>query len=252
MKHELFQKELDTFTHLDIKEFCEKILDDAPDYFFHVAASSTGKYHPDYAQGDGGLMRHTKAVLRFYNHFTSLEQYKNIFTEREIDLGRVSCIAHDIQKSGTEESYQEKIGNGAKKVFTVFDHPLLAAKYIMSYKNKYLNENELKYIALSIGCHMGQWNTDKKSKIELPKPTTQMQQLVHLSDYMASRKDIEVIFDTDEARKIEIPDLETYELTIGKYKGQKLIDIAKSHPDYIEWCKTNITSEPLKSLINML
>lgn len=155
MKSELFQNELKTIQSDDIRDFAKVVLDDAPDYFFKVAASSTGKYHPAYALGDGGLMRHTKAVLRIYNYIIGLEQYQNQFDERWIDLGRVACLAHDIQKSGTAETYEEKAKDG-KKVFTVFNHPLLAAEYIRNYKGLYLEDDELEIIADAVSSHMGQ------------------------------------------------------------------------------------------------
>ena len=66
----------------------------------------------------------------------AIEQNNSLFTEREIDLGRIACLTHDILKSGTQEYYDEKIKNGEEIVYTVFDHPLLAAKFILSYKNK--------------------------------------------------------------------------------------------------------------------
>lgn len=117
MKSELFKNELKTITSDDIRDFAKVVLDDAPDYFFKVAASSTGKYHPAYALGDGGLMRHTKAVLRIYNYIVGLEQYP--FGERVIDLGRVACLAHDIQKSGTEKYYNEKLKDGEKSIHCI-------------------------------------------------------------------------------------------------------------------------------------
>ena len=197
-KHELFTNELNTFANEDIKELAKVLLDDAPDYFFKVAASSTGKYHPSYALGDGGLMRHTKAVVRFFNHIIGIEQNSSLFTDRELDLGRTACLIHDIQKSGDATTYAEKSNNGEKKVFTVFDHPLLAAKYVMGYKGQFLNDGELEYIASCVSSHMGEWSTDKRSSIVLPKPETEMQKMVHLADYLASRKDIEMQFDASE------------------------------------------------------
>ena len=161
-------------------------MDDAPDYFFKVAASSTGKYHPAYALGDGGLMRHTKAVLRIYNYIIGLEQYQNQFDERWIDLGRVACLAHDIQKSGTAETYEEKVKDG-KKVFTVFNHPLLAAGYIRNYKGLCLEDDELEIIADAVSSHMGQWNTSDRESIVLLKPKLQLGKIVHVADYLASR-----------------------------------------------------------------
>ena len=245
-KHELFTNELETFTNEDIKEFAKVVLDDAPDYFYNVAASSTGKYHPSYALGDGGLMRHTKSVIRFYNHLMSIEQNKSMFTDREIDLGRIACLAHDIQKSGTEESYIEKSNNGEKKVFTVFDHPLLAAKYIMSYKDKHLTEDELKFIAMGIGSHMGEWNTDKRSpNVTLPKPKTEIQKIVHLADYLASRKDIDVSFENDK-NAYPVVKAEEYRFNFGKHSGKLLSEVPKH---YLKWLLDNNVDEPLKSLI---
>ena len=253
MKHELFTIELKTIKNKDIRNFAEKILDDAPDYFFHVAASSTGKYHPQYALGDGGLMRHTKSVIRFYNHLMSIEQNNSKFTEREIDLGRVACLAHDIQKSGNTEYYEEKSNGGENKVFTVFNHPLLAAKYIMSYQDSYLTEEELKFIAIAIGSHMGQWNTNNHHPdIILPKPKTDMQQIIHLADYLASRKDIDVSFKDDNSA-FDMPDINTYECPFPKYKGQLLVEVAKKDKSYLKWLYENQElREPLKTFIPQL
>ena len=247
VKSELFKNELETIVNEDIRQFATQLLEDAPDYFFIVPASSTGKYHPAISLGDGGLMRHTKAVVRFFNHIMAIEQNCSMFTDRQIDLGRVACLIHDINKSGDAKTYEEKSDGGKKKVFTVPDHPLLAAKYVLSYDGKYLNNEELKYIALAVGSHMGQWNTDKNSSVVLPKPTTDMQKIVHLADYLASRKDIEVLFSQDE--QVCLPKLDEYVLKFGKHSGKTLPEIAKIDPSYITWAKENMTREPVKSLL---
>lgn len=246
MKYEKFTKELETFKNEDIKEFAKVILNDAPDYFFEVAASSTGRYHPKYALGSAGLMRHTKAVIRFYNHIMTIEQNKSMFTEREIDLGRIACLAHDIQKSGTQEYYTEKSNNGENTVFTVFNHPLLSAKYVMSYKGKHLSEEELKFVALATGSHMGEWNTNKhEPDIVLPKPKTEMQKIVHLADYLASRKDIDVSFIDDE-QAYEPIDPGDFKLTFGKHSGAMLKDVPK---DYLKWLIGTDLKEPLRTYV---
>ena len=245
-KHEIFTNELVTFKNEDIKEFAKVLIDNAPDYFFKVAASSTGKYHPKYALGERGLVRHTKSVMRLYNHLMSIEQNSNIFTEREIDLGRIACLVHDIKKSGDSEYYNEKSNNGENTVFTVFNHPLLAAKYIMSYKKQYLSEEELKFIALAVGSHMGQWNTNKhEPDIILPKPYTEMQKIVHLADYLASRKDIDISFNDDEHAYPQIK-AEEYKLTFGKHYGTMLKDVPK---DYLKWLVGTKLKEPLRTYI---
>ena len=52
--------------------------------------------------------------------------------------------------------------------------------------------------------------------------------------------------------EVELPKLEEYVLDFGKHKGEKLIDVAKSNPDYISWAKENIYREPIKSLLAQL
>ena len=86
---------LNTIISNDIREFAEVLVDGLPDYIWHVGASSTGKYHPAYSLGDGGLMRHQIAVVRFLNYFFELEQYNTQFTTREMDLMRVAGLIHD-------------------------------------------------------------------------------------------------------------------------------------------------------------
>lgn len=41
---------------------------------------------------------------------------------------------------------------------------------------------------------VGQWNTVRYSKVVLPTPKTKYQKFVHLCDYLASRKFLEVNF----------------------------------------------------------
>lgn len=238
----IFDSVLDTFENEDIKKFAKNCIDTIPSYFYKVGASSTGKWHPAYALGYLGLARHTCALVRFLNHMLSIECIREEFTSRERDLMRVAGIMHDSMKSGTDEDFE-------KSKYTKFDHPLLAADNIR--KMKGLPDEEIKLIATTIESHMGSWNTDKRSKTVLPKPENKYQKLVHLADYLASRKDIEVLFDGTDA-KPEVPKLEDYVLSFGKHKGEKLIDVSESDKGYIAWAKNNMTSEPLKSLLEQL
>lgn len=47
------------------RKFVQTMLPAVPPYFYTVPASSTGKYHPRYTLGSGGLLRHTKAAIKF-------------------------------------------------------------------------------------------------------------------------------------------------------------------------------------------
>lgn len=168
-----------------IRSFAWELAQDLPDYIWHAPASSTGKYHPAYSLGEGGLMRHMIATLTIFNHIISIEQYARHFSEREKDLLRVAALFHDGLKSGTQEEYE-------KSKYTRHDHPMLMGKHIMSYEYRFLPKSELCFIANAIASHMGQWNMSTHSKVVLPKPIMLFQELIHLADYLASIKDLEV------------------------------------------------------------
>ena len=103
----IVQSVLNTFENDDIKNFAIVLLDNLPEYIWRVPASSTGKYHPAYSLGEGGLMRHQVAVVRFLNFFLELEQYGSGMTSRERDLMRTAALIHDGMKSGTQDDYNK-------------------------------------------------------------------------------------------------------------------------------------------------
>lgn len=243
-KANIFVPLLDSFENEDIKNFAQECIEIIPDYFWEVGASSTGKYHPQYALGELGLARHTCALVRFLNHILNIDCFKNEYTSRERDLLRVAGIMHDSRKSGDDEAF-------SKNKFTKFDHPILAANEIRTIIG-FIPENEVEFVAQAIETHMGQWNTDKRSSVILPLPTNKYQKFLHLADYLASRKDIEVLFDGYEPSKKEVPKLEDYIFTFGKHNGEKLVDVVQSDPGYISWAKENITREPVKRLLAQL
>ena len=227
------QSILDTFENEDIKAFAVELLNGLPEYIWNVGASSTGKYHPAYSLGEMGLMRHQVAVVRFINFFLELEQYKTEFTSRERDLMRLTGLIHDGRKSGSQEDYD-------KSKYTKFNHPILMADVVRSYDGEYLNHDEIEMIAEAISKHMGQWNVDRKSPVVLPKPDDNFSKLVHLADYLASRKSLTMEFENYSAQPAVLEFDENYKLNFGKYSGQRLIDVYKHTPDYVEWLEGNI------------
>lgn len=235
---------LETIVNEDIREFATVLVEGLPNYIWEVGASSTGKHHPQYSLGLGGLMRHQIAVVRFLNYFFELEQYATIGS-RKFDLMRVAGLVHDGRKSGEQADYE-------KSKYTKFDHPIQMANVIRSYDGQYLNHDEIEFIAHCVESHMGSWNTDKKSSVVLPKPENVYQHFVHLADYLASRKDLTMAFDNIEQPKTELPDVNEYVINFGKHSGTKLVDLFKTHRDYCNWLKENVSREPLLSLIKLL
>ena len=238
---------LSTIVNDDIREFAKVLVEGLPSYIWEVGASSTGKYHPAYSLGLGGLMRHQIAVVRFLNYFFELEQYNTKFTSREIDCMRVAGLVHDGRKSGEQTDYE-------RSKFTRFEHPLQMANVIRSYDGQYLNHDELEFIAHCIESHMGQWSTDRKSSITLPKPMDEYQQFVHLADYLASRKDLTMAFEKMEAPapKTVSDNIDDYVISFGKYKGTKLVDLFNKDRSYCMWLKENSYQKEVVEMIKQV
>lgn len=233
---------LETIQDDEIRTFAYVLVDNLPSYIWEVGASSTGKYHPAYSLGQGGLMRHQIAVVRFLNFFFELEQYNTKFTSREQDLMRVAGLVHDGRKSGEQTDYE-------RSKFTKFDHPLQMANAIKSYDGQFLTHEDIEFIAHCIEAHMGQWNTDRKSKDILPKPMDEYQQFVHLADYLASRKDLTMAFEGYEQPKAELPNVNEYKLNFGRHSGKTIPEIATADMGWLTWARDNLNREPVATLI---
>ena len=184
-KEEVYKKELEYIKDNDIRESCLTMIKLLPDYIFHEAASSTGKYHPKYALGEAGLVRHTKAAVRFAYELLSDPSIGDKYTSKEKDLMIMALILHDGLKRGLKE---EK--------YTRFDHPILMANYIEDNKDKLkLTDEERELVCSTIKTHMGPWVTDYNGNEVLEKPKTKYQNFVHMCDYLASRKALLLEFD---------------------------------------------------------
>ena len=184
MEEKYFVKELESIKDEQIRKLTIDVLNKVNEKFFIEPASSTGKYHPDYAQGEGGLYRHTCAAVKIANSLLSLEYYDKLFSDSLKDYIRAAIILHDCCKSGINFERQ----------FTCHEHPLLACDLIREIVGpcEYTDT-----VCNLIKTHMGQWTKNKHSKIELPAPETEVQMFVHTCDYLASRKFLEVKFDEE-------------------------------------------------------
>lgn len=184
-RKELLTKELNYINDKSLKDTLIKIVEMLPDYWFKEAASSTGKYHPEYALGEGGLFRHSKAAMRIGYELLSNPCIGEKYTQKEKDLMLISLLVHDGLKLGLP---QEK--------YTRFDHPILMANFIKDHQKELnLTSEDAKFMADVIKTHMGPWTTDYNGNEVLEKPKTKYQNFVHMCDFLASRKCLLVPFD---------------------------------------------------------
>lgn len=173
-----FERELSLIQNTTLRTVVSDYLENAtPSYFWVDGASSSGKYHPQFAQGVGGLVRHTKAVVMFAEELLRMSSYaymEDIYKDFVI----AACILHDTVKYGSgEEIDKGEYRNHARNAADAFE------KFCVDHYN--LHPHFL--LLNAIRSHMGQWSTEKEDK-----PFTNIDRCVHMADYMASRSFIDI------------------------------------------------------------
>lgn len=182
-----FKNELKYIKDERIKNSLIIMINKLPEYFFEVPASSTGKYHPSFSLGEGGLLRHTKAAVRIAVELFNDSSLNN-FTQNEKDLIIFSLTLHDGLKSGLKKSE-----------YTLFEHPILMSNYIKENQNELsLTKEEIDFVCRCIETHMGPWTTNYKGEEVLTPPKDKYQRFVHMCDYLASRKFLDINFNNNE------------------------------------------------------
>lgn len=237
----MFANEIGDIYDKDLKELATELIANADDYFFTVPASSSGKYHPPFDLGCGGLVRHTRCVA--FMAMSIAESHCMSTMDRDSLI--VAAIAHDIKKQGN--------GNGNH---TVFEHPIYAKNYVLEIHKKINSAvpvDVVEKIANAVHSHMGKWGHDKefiKGNNPLPMPSNEFEFALQTADYIASRKEIvDFKFRDTEAvvAVIEQPtnvekkpitemslfELENYEMPFGKHKGKTLKEIKPT--GYLDW-----------------
>lgn len=191
----VFEREIGFIQNETIKTAVIATLDAAPECITKIPASSTGKYHPEYSLGKGGLARHIKATVGIAY---SLVESKilvgltdNEFTEEEYaDIVYATLILHDCCKAKDEHTS------------TIFEHPVLAADLFVETAEKVLNheaycevEKMVKAIQNGIAHHMGIYTTSKYSDSVLSPPENPVEWIIHTCDLLSSRKFLEFNFE---------------------------------------------------------
>lgn len=141
-----------------------------PDKFYLMPASSTGKYHPVTSSGAGGLIVHTKAV--FWIAVSILETSVIDVKHPSAVLG--ATLLHDAWKY-----------NDNKSGFTVRNHAILAVDIIVETLNDSALElnRDIETMLRCVKHHNGRFTKEWDGR-----PMTAEEQVVHVADYLASRK----------------------------------------------------------------
>lgn len=176
-KEKIFKKELELIFDLSIREFTRLCIISAPDYFFvDCPASSSGKYHPISELGPDGTILHTKKVIT-----VAYDLCRGLECEERRDEILSACLIHDLLKQGVK-----KTGH------TMKNHPRLAADLVEQVQRdtQLLNEDSYNIIRNCVGYHYGPWSANPWKKNL--KDYTPAELCVYMSDYIASKRTIEV------------------------------------------------------------
>lgn len=246
---QLFANELNDIKDNNLRQFAVQLLTNAPEYFFTVPASSSGKYHPYFAREVGGLVKHTRCVI-FYAECNA-ESFN--FDEHTKDLAIIAALAHDIKKQG----------NNNTGSYTVWEHPELAYNYVLETQKTNTNlisVEDATIIANAILCHMGKWQHDAqftRGKKSFPLPVTLFDYAIQSADYMASRVELtgfafrptdgvsvsgiatamvnnnSPVTVSEEVKPVGNIGDEVF--GFGKHAGKTIREVATDYPDYIDW-----------------
>ena len=170
---EFFEREIQNIESEDLRDFVRWFFNThIGAWFWKSGASSSGKYHPQFAQGDGGLVRHTRAVAMMCEELMRMSSYAYMRAEYK-DYARVACLLHDVRKYGVNDEEDKSCYK---------NHGALAANAVALAWQEFFNERAPELLTMAIRSHMGQWVEDREDR-----PFTTIDRLVHLSDYIVSR-----------------------------------------------------------------
>lgn len=192
---EEFKTYINKIEDIQIREAVFAMLEYAPKYFWKTAASSTGKYHPSWSLCEEGLQRHTVFAMHMV---IELSRTYGLIQD-QVDIALAAIALHDTTKYGIKDELDHDY-------FSV--HPYLPREYyerktkvsesLKNHINKLEARGLYNQIMHCVERHMGCMATGSWNPIGL-KPESSIETVVHLADYIASRK--EVSFTLFEERK---------------------------------------------------
>ena len=211
-----------------------------------MPSSTSGKYHNKTQCETYGQIYHIYMFSEILNYRLNLKGNKEKYNNPILrDCMRCVPAFHDAIKCGL---------NGSQ--YTVHEHPILAQEWVLNTKVEHDIDVKLKkLIGDMCAAHSGEWTSNKRSKVVLPEPKSDMELFIHECDILSSRNNIDLII-SDELKtllhdnfpvNVQLPDINEYKMPFGKHKGQLLKDVPI---DYIEWLAGTDLKEPLKSMVN--
>lgn len=172
-KSDFFEREIQNLESIDLQDFARFFFNEyVGAWFWKSGASASGKYHPEFTKGEGGLVRHTRAVAMVCEELLKMSSYAYMKAEYK-DYARLACLLHDTRKYGSGDEEDKDCYK---------DHGALAAADVALAWFEFFGTPCPELLKMAIRSHMGQWVENREDR-----PFTNIDRLVHLADYIASR-----------------------------------------------------------------
>lgn len=163
---------LDLIENDSIREETARLSASAPAYFWTAPAASH-KYHHPLCREQHGLWAHTLMVVQAVEDLLWTYQGRGLINEADADLARSAAILHDQRKNGPHADPESS---------STSDHDLQMADII-------IEDSDLpNAVGHAVATHMG-----PSDSYDGPAPESgTLNDLVHMADYAASRRNWEV------------------------------------------------------------
>lgn len=245
-KQKIFEPLSRNFETDIFRDYFMDMVVEIPDYIFTMPSSTSGRYHNAKQCEMYGQIYHIYMFDSILNHRLRLKGNRELYhTPEERDAMRCVPTFHDAVKCGW---------NGSR--YTVQNHPLLASQWVLNTKVDHDIPHEYKQmIADMCESHSGEWNKSKSGNVIMSEPRNPREFFIHECDILSSRNDLDYIVPdelTSMLPKIQEPDIDTYIIPFGKYKGKTLPEIKNIDSGYVIWMKENMNKEPIKTLLSKI
>jgi len=194
MNSTYFEREIQNIENENLRDFVRFFLNEKVGaWFFESGASASGKHHPEFTKGHGGLVRHTRAVEWVCEELLRMNPYAYMRAEYK-DYARVACLLHDTRKYGNGDTENKNCYK---------EHGKLAADAVTEAWEEFWGGVRCpELLTMAIRSHMGQWTENRDDR-----PFTDIDRLVHMADYIASRPfwdipELSAQYTEDEAQEI--------------------------------------------------
>lgn len=185
-KVELFKRYLDLIENIELRKFIIYVLLKAPESFYTLPASVSGKYHPIEHTKKGGLVKHIIGSLKIAECFLSRKKFEDV----KKDIVYSALILHDIGKY-----------NGYK------NHEIVGYNFVLQqfkdYENSYNKElksiyDDVDFMLYLIATHMGEFGIEKEKLIYYQNSNDKEKiekyaMIVQMADYISSRRDVIIL-----------------------------------------------------------